>query len=245
MIPKIINYCWFGGKPLPQSVKHNIETWEKFCPEYQIVQWNEKNFDINKFNFSQQAYDRGKWAFVSDVARLEIVYENGGIYLDTDVELLQSLDDFLKFSCFLACEDEFSINTGLGFGAERHNSFLKENLDSYKNINFLDSNGNENLITCVEITTGILARRGFKATNQVQQIQNSVIFPTDFFCPQRYGSEKVNIQPNTVSWHHYDSTWTGVSKPGRFIVLKKMVRFYVDKVLGTGTYSKIKKFIKN
>ncbi|MBR4241618.1 MAG: hypothetical protein IKR97_05300, partial [Eubacterium sp.] len=104
MIPKKIHYCWFGGNPLPDSVLKCIESWKHFCPDYEIIQWNEENYDINKFQYAKEAHDAKKWAFVSDLARLDIVYNEGGIYLDTDVELIRSLDSLLDNKCFLAIE---------------------------------------------------------------------------------------------------------------------------------------------
>ena len=121
MIPKVIHYCWFGGNELPELAMKCIDSWKKFCPDYEIKQWNEKNYDLDSSRYIKEAYKNKKWAFVSDYARLDIIYNNGGIYLDTDVELIGKLDEFLDEKCFLAAEREEYVNTGLGFGAEKGN----------------------------------------------------------------------------------------------------------------------------
>ena len=124
-IPKTIHYCWFGGKPLPADVEKCIRTWKKMCPDYEIKRWDESNVPIEEFPFAKAAYDAKAWAFVSDFVRLKVIYEHGGIYLDTDVEVVKSLDPMLKYSCFLARQQSGEVNTGLGFGAEKGNSVIQ------------------------------------------------------------------------------------------------------------------------
>lgn len=125
MIPKIIHYCWFGGGELPQMQKKCIESWKKFCPDYEIKEWNESNYDVHKVPYISEAYDAGKMAFVSDYARLDIIYKHGGIYLDTDVEIIKSLEPLLEHTCFLGAERDGIVATGLGFGAERASLYSK------------------------------------------------------------------------------------------------------------------------
>ena len=129
MIPKVIHYCWFGRNPKPELVQNCIASWKKYCPDYEIVEWNEDNFDVNYCKFTEEAYKAKKWAFVSDVARLVAVYENGGIYLDTDVELKQSLDSLLQYDVWFVRENEVSIATGLGFGAVKQSALVKQLID--------------------------------------------------------------------------------------------------------------------
>lgn len=133
MIPKVIHYCWFGHNEKPELVKRCIESWKKYCPDYEIKEWNENNFDVNLCDYTKQAYYEGKWAFVSDVARLWIVYNEGGIYLDTDVELHNTLDELLNYSCWFACDDIRYINTGLGFGGEKNHQLVGSILKDYYN----------------------------------------------------------------------------------------------------------------
>ena len=129
MIPKVIHYCWFGRNEKSDLIKRCIESWQKYCPEYQIIEWNENNFDVNTCEYTREAYLARKWAFVSDYARLKIIFENGGIYLDTDVELKQGLDNCLNYDAWFAQDDIRYINTGLGFGACKGNLLLKKMLD--------------------------------------------------------------------------------------------------------------------
>ena len=136
MIPKIIHYCWFGGKPLPEMAEKCIASWRKYNPGYQIKRWDENNFDLECDFFPGEAYQVGRWAFVSDYARLKIIYENGGIYLDTDVEVIKSLDELLSFQCFLGAETDGYIATGLGFGAEKGSTVVGKMLDAYKGKHF-------------------------------------------------------------------------------------------------------------
>ena len=130
MIPKIIHYCWFGGNELPESVRKCIESWKKYCPDFVIKEWNESNYDVTKLPFMKDAYEAKKYAFVSDYARLDIIYQHGGIYLDTDVELIKPLDDrLLDTTCFMGMETPGTVATGLGFGAIKGHSFIKQNRD--------------------------------------------------------------------------------------------------------------------
>lgn len=245
MIPKVINYCWFGGGPLPGSVKLNIDSWKKFCPDYKIIQWNEKNFDVNKYCFAREAYEKKKWAFVSDVARLDIIYKHGGIYLDTDVELIKSLDPVLNAQSYFACEDRFSVNTGLGFGSVKKNEFILSNLKEYKNKHFINSDGSLNKILCVDVTTHLLSLMGFKANESKQIINGMVIYPSSYFCPIQLGHRNNKVSSNTISIHHYSASWKEASDnikgSDRMIILKKYIKHYVDYICGYGTYNKFKK----
>lgn len=243
MIPKVIHYCWFGKQPLPKSVKANIDSWKKNCPDYTIVQWNEDNFDVDKYSFTREAYNNRQWAFVSDVARLDIIYNHGGIYLDTDVELLKSLDSVLDTQAYFACEDRFSVNTGLGFGAVKHNQFVLSNLQEYQNKHFVNLDGTLDKVICVDITSHLLFKMGFKANGKKQKIDGLIIYPKSYFCPIRFGSQRERIEDNTISIHHYDATWKETTKKENETIsfIKKYVKYYIDSLLGYGTYNRIKK----
>ncbi len=133
MIPKVIHYCWFGGGEKSRLMKKCIKSWKKYCPDYEIIEWNEDNFDVNGIEFTKGAYNAKKWAFVTDYARLDIIYKHGGIYLDTDVELLKPLDELLKYKGFFGFEEMGMVNTGVGFGAEKGNLLVKQMRDDYNN----------------------------------------------------------------------------------------------------------------
>lgn len=207
MIDKKIHYCWFGGKELPKEAKKCIKSWQTNCPEYEIVEWNEKNYDVNKNAYTKYCYENKLWAFLTDYVRLDVIYEFGGIYLDTDVELIKSLDDLLKNKCFMGMEQPGKVATGLGFGAVKKHKFIKENKEYYENSNFLDVNGKWIKKTCVEITTNLLKKQGLKKENNIQLINNVKIYPTDYFCPIKLGTNKINITSNTFSIHHYSASW--------------------------------------
>lgn len=137
MIPKKIHYCWFGGNPKPEIIEKCISSWRKHCPDWEIIEWNEQNYDVGKFAYMSEAYDAKQWAFVSDVARLDIIYNHGGIYLDTDVELLSPINFWLQYSAFFFWETELNINSGMGFGARKNHPAVKAMLECYHDRHFV------------------------------------------------------------------------------------------------------------
>jgi mannosyltransferase OCH1-like enzyme len=228
MIPKVIHYCWFGGNPLPETAIKCIESWKKFCPDYEIKQWSEENYDINKIQYVKEAYQEKKYAFVTDVARLDIIYHEGGIYLDTDVEIIKSLDQLLDNSLYLGMETTGRVNTGLGFGAEPKHKFVKDNLNLYADIPFVSN------ITCVTYTTNMLKRYGLRNRNELQQLGTILVLPTEYLCPLILETNRLKITENTYSIHHYDMSWK--DKKDRLIRFKIMLRRW----LGDFLYDKMK-----
>ncbi len=210
MIPKIINYCWFGNNELPESVLKCIESWKKYCPDYEIIQWNENNYDYKKQAYTLEAYEAEKWAFVSDFARLDIVYNNGGIYLDTDVELVKNLDSLLENKCFLGIEQpSHYINTGIGFGAEKGNEAVKEMLDEYAGAHFKLANGiYDTTIPCPAKNTKPFYKYGFNLEiDKPVNLGGAMVYPPEYFCPFERKINELNVTENTYSIHHYDSSW--------------------------------------
>lgn len=193
---------------MPEVVEKCVASWKKYCPDYQIIRWDENNFDYTKYRFTKDAYNHKKWAFVSDVARLDIVFNYGGIYLDTDVELIKPLDFLLGESAFMAFEQDRTVNTGLGFGAEKGNFLIKENLEQYESLDFVNSDGTLNLITCPSFTTAVLEAKGLVRKNKMQQIDGLTVFPTEFFCPRLFSDGSAEIKPETVAIHHFAGSWT-------------------------------------
>lgn len=165
MIPKKIHYCWFGGNPLPEDVKRYIESWKKYCPDYDLIRWDESNYDVHKNAYVELAYQNKKWAFLTDYARLDIIYEHGGIYLDADVELIHSLDDLLQNSCYMGMEQVGTVATGLGFGAEPKHPFLRENMRPYEEQSFVQEDGTFKPPICVRVTTKLLKDQGLRDEN--------------------------------------------------------------------------------
>ncbi len=208
-IPKTIHYCWFGGKEKNEIIKKCIESWKKLCPDYKIVEWNETNFDVNINSYVKEAYESQKWAFVSDYARLWIIYNYGGIYLDTDVELLNKIDNLLEYDAFFSCENQKYVNTGLGFGAKKYNEIVKKIMDDYEYIHFFKKNGEFDLTPCPVRNTKII-KKYLDANNEFSKviIKNSIIIlPKEFFCPLDYETGKIHKTENTVAIHWYGESW--------------------------------------
>ena len=182
-IPKVIHYCWFGGTEMPAAYKKYMESWKRYCPDYEIKLWNEQNFDFSGNLYARQAYEQKKWAFVSDYARLKIIYEFGGIYLDTDVEILRPLDDLLELKGFLGFQDNKEIATGLGFGAEKGNPVIKAMLADYADAAFILPDGTYDTTPCPERNTEALIPLGFRADGCMQTVDGVTLFPADYFCP--------------------------------------------------------------
>ena len=207
MIPKIIHYCWFGHNKLPSDTRRFIETWKKYCPDYEIKEWNESNFNIDCCKFARQAYDNKAWAFVSDYARLKIVYDNGGIYLDTDVELLKNLDILLNKS-FFACvsQIEYLCNTGLGYGAEAGNPVVRKMMEVYESMEFDPARRNE--IACPNINDAVIKSLGYKLSDDVVDVNGMTILPPRYMDPLATGDSKTLLCDDTISIHHYSASWT-------------------------------------
>lgn len=206
-IPKIIHYCWFGGNPLSNDVLKCIESWKKYCPDYEIKEWNESNFDIARFDYMKEAYEAKKWAFVTDIARLIVVYENGGIYMDTDVELIKPLDDLLEYAGYMGYEGN-NIATGLGFAAEKGNAFIKKMLDDYEGIHFIKEDGSMDSTPCPERNTIVLKEMGLRCDGSYQIIDGVHFFPEEYLCPIDWQTREMNnMTENTISIHHYTASW--------------------------------------
>lgn len=207
MIPKKIHYCWFGGLPLPELAVKCIESWKKYCPDYEIIQWDETNVDLSSVVYMREAYEAKAWGFVPDVARLQIIYEHGGVYLDTDVELCKSLDELLSNRAFMGFEDKKHVALGLGFGAEPGNKLIGMFLEEYKAMHFVNDDGSLNRKSSPLIQTDLLKRIGLKQNGTLQIIDSTVIYPTQYFCPLSYETGKLRITEDTYSIHHYVGSW--------------------------------------
>lgn len=209
-IPKIIHYCWFGGNAKPQLATKCVESWKKYCPGYEIVEWNESNIDLNACPvYVQKAYAMKKWAFITDYIRLKVVYENGGIYLDTDVELLKPLDHLLHHRAYFGCEGTEYVNTGLGFGAEAGHPFLRKNMAVYEEMDPVNEEGAFVSSPCPHYTTAVLKEMGvvFPIEQAVEASDGVVIYPNHVFNPYNWKTEKLHVTKETVSIHHYSGSW--------------------------------------
>lgn len=213
MIPKVIHYCWFGKKPLPPMAIKCINSWKKFLPDFEIKEWNEKNFNISIIPYTAEAYKKKKYAFVSDYARFWILYNYGGIYFDTDVEIIQSLEPIITKGAFLGCENapeqessETFVNPGLGMASPPKLQIFKDILDSYQADRFT-KNGSLNLTTIVTRTTNILKKHGLHNSSNIQQIECLNIYPTEYFCPINYVTKEKKVTSNTYTIHHFAASW--------------------------------------
>ena len=244
MIPKIIHYCWFGGSPKPKLAEKCMASWKKYCPDYEIIEWNEGNYDISTAPvYVRQAYAAKKWAFVTDFVRLDVVYNHGGIYLDTDVELLKNIDFLLYNSAYFGFEDEKQIATGLGFGAEKNNEILQELMDDYKDIPFIKANGDFDLTPCPKRNTKIFLKHGLRLDDSEQLLDGKIrILPTTFLCPINDSMGTKTITGETVSIHHFAASWETKTR----IIRKYLVRFMrpalpvFEKLLGKELLEKLK-----
>lgn len=228
-IPKVIHYCWFGRGELPKLAKKCIKSWKKYCPDYEIICHTEDNFDVGENKYAKEAYEAGKWAFVSDYARLKIIYEQGGIYLDTDVELIKPLDDLLNGG-FMGFDDNGIIATGLGFAAEKENPLVAAFLKDYDDISFYNPDGSFDLTPCPDRNTKAAQRLGMDLENKAQEFMGIRFLPEDYLCPMKYDTGKKIITKNTYSIHHFSASWT-TAKAKRTTFLKR--------VLGVKLYKKL------
>lgn len=207
-IPKIIHYCWFGPAPLPRSVERCLASWKKHCPDYRLCRWDESNLDITENRYARQAYEAGKWAFVSDYFRLKIIYEQGGVYLDTDVELRQTLNRLTeRYDGFFGYENETDIATGLGFGAIPKNRFVKALLEDYADLDFLLPDGRLDETPCPRRNTETLRRLGLTPAVKNQVMENVIFLDPAVLCPINFLTGKKHITRDTLAIHHYDASW--------------------------------------
>ncbi len=227
MIPKKIHYCWFGGNPLPELAVKCIESWKKYCPDYEIIEWNESNYDISSAPlYVRQAYEAKKWGFVPDYIRLDLIYKYGGIYLDTDVEIIKPFDSLLELKGFAGFENKKNIALGLGFAAEKSNEIIRVLRDSYTEKQFLKEDGSLDLTPSPVLNTATLLELGLIQNGATQSIDDFSFFGQDYFCPKDYITGKINITANTFSIHHYDGSWLDEE-----LVYIRSVRLKLAKIL--------------
>lgn len=218
MIPKIIHYCWFGRNPLPELAQKCIASWKKYLPDYEIKEWNEDNFDVNIIPYTAEAYAMKKYAFVSDYARFWILHKYGGIYFDTDVEVIRPIDDIIARGNFMGFETDpnpakgdasnASVNPGLGLGVAPGLGVIKKMLDYYENKHFICEANMRNQITVVHICTKVLMGNGLQNVEGIQKVDDDIyIYPAEYFCPINVTTGRIHVEKNTRTIHHYAGTW--------------------------------------
>lgn len=204
-IPKIIHYCWFGKAEIPQADKQNIEAWKEKFPEYEIREWNEDNFNVMGCKFSSQAYEKGKYAFVSDYARAKILYEYGGIYLDTDVEVLTDFPETVEDG-YMGFERRKFIGTAM-IATTPKNAVIEQLLEHYEKNDFVLENGSMDTIANVEILTDIMVEKGLILGGEEQSCAGFHIFPREVFYPKKLNEKEFRITKDTCAIHHCNNSW--------------------------------------
>ncbi len=223
MIPKIIHYCWFGGKPLPKSAIKYINSWGKKFPDYEIKEWNESNYDVNMVPYTAEAYASKKYAFVSDFARFWVLYKYGGIYFDTDVEVIRSMDDIIAKGSYMGMETEFAINPGLGLAVEPGHLIYKWYLEYFADKHFTPQQP-----SMIPILTAKLEELGWEKKMDIQTVEGITIYPPDYFCPQSMIGAPIVLTDNTRSIHHFDATWQPACKRMGIKIkqfIKRLIKF--------------------
>lgn len=235
---KTIHYCWFGRNKKSELIVRCMDTWRKYCPEWRIVEWNEDNFDVSINNYVRNAYERKMWAFVSDYCRFYALYHHGGIYLDTDVELIASLDN-LPVS-FVGFENADYVNSGLIRGAEKGDNICKSMLESYDADDFVLDNGDMNLRSVCERETSLLKQIGLVCNDQYQELPGITVFPHQKFCPLNYATGELEISPEAVSIHHFAASWTPVSQKIKAQVFRRLSR-----IIGESRAARLRKGLRD
>lgn len=230
MIPKKIHYCWFGGNPLPEDARKCIASWKKYLPDYEIKEWNETNFDIDSNLYVRQAYEARKFAFVTDYVRLYALATEGGVYMDTDVEVLKSYDPFLHHVAFSGFESSNYVGTAV-MASEPEGRWIMDLLKEYENREFVRANGKYNTTTNVEHVTAYLMKKGLKLNNLYQEVASMVaIYPSDYFCPKDHGTGLIKLTENSVCIHHFACSWISNYQKLRHKLKFILVKFVSPKV---------------
>lgn len=232
MIPKIIHYCWFGKKTKSPEIIECISSWKKFFKGWEIIEWNEDNFDLSKYTYALDAYKCKKWAFVSDVVRLDVLEKYGGIYLDVDVEFIRTLPcNYLNYEGILGFEHTHTIAPGLIFGIEKGSPFVSNILSSYNDERFTINNDGIYKTINTRITD-YLIERGLILDNKFQVIDGIAIFPSEYFCGYDTDIREPDITKNTICWHHYLGSWSNIS-------FKQKAQNKLKRIIGAQLYKKL------
>ncbi len=222
MIPKVIHYCWFGGKDIPEQNRIWMDSWRKYCPDYEIVEWNESNYDIKKNKYMYDAYQAKKWGFVPDYARLDIIYQYGGIYLDTDVEVIRNLDELLYQDAFAGVEGSKNINFGLGFGAVPQFPLIKKLMTEYSNQSFYSSDGTINLTAAPTLQNPFFRKLGYINNGEYQKLDKLSVYPEKMLSGKCSYTGKISPTKDTFLIHHYDGSWVDEGRKRRVEKIREL-----------------------
>ncbi|MDQ0243677.1 mannosyltransferase OCH1-like enzyme [Bacillus fengqiuensis] len=233
MIPKKIHYCWFGKGEMPQLAQKCIKSWEKYLPDYELILWNEDTFDVNSHPFTKSAYEKKKYAFVTDYVRLYALYNHGGIYMDTDVEVIKNLDNLLSNRAFSGFESNDTVPTGIMASIKKH-KIIGILLDYY------NENNDFNLTPNTQIISSIFESMGLNRNGSYQILENDFhLYPRDYFCPIGFDNEKKHFTENTYTIHHFAGSWLPFTSKIRIAVKSRFIKWF-----GINAFNYIKKIIK-
>ena len=245
MIPRTIHYCWFGGKPLTPLARKCIDSWRRFLPTFEIRQWDEDSFDVNAHPYTRDAYRAGKYAFVSDYARFKILYGQGGLYFDTDVEVIRPMDDILEKGPFMGFEldgadGRMAVNPGLGLAAEPGMELFREILEQYDSMSFFAPDGTMDAYTMIPMVTELLARKGLTGNAGIEEVAGIRVYPASWFNPYDDATGQLKKTADTRTIHWYAKSWCPPEAKSR-VFLKRMIR----RILGTERVSALGNKLKN
>lgn len=235
MIPKKIHYCWFGRGEKSKLAQKCIASWKKYCPDYEIIEWNEDTFALDYNGYTRYCYDNKKWAFLSDFARLVVVAEHGGIYFDTDVELLKSPDELLQYGAFYGFENASNINTGEGFGAEAGHPTVVAMKQMYENMK-PETDDSYPIITCPALNTQALLPFGLKLDGSRQNIAGAEILPIEYLNPYDDPTGHLNKTKNTISVHWYSKSWMS-----KGTILRSKLTKPLHRIFGVDAFKRFRK----
>lgn len=239
MIPKKVHYCWFGNNQKSKLIKKCIASWRKYLPDWEIIEWNENNYDVYKNEYISAAYTDQKWAFVVDFARFDILNQQGGVFLDADVELLKTIpQELLEHEAFTGFETGRTVAPGLIFASVAGHPMLTEIIEVYGTKKY-GQKINGKTETIVDIVTEILDKNGLKKNNELQNINGIIVYPQEYFCCFNHETQNFDIKEETISIHHYAASWSPWYRRAYFKTIK-----VAAKVLGKERYLRIKRKIK-
>lgn len=207
LIPKKIHYIWFGGGEIPQNLQKCIESWKKYCSDYEIIRWDESNYDLGRCRYMEQAYEHKKYSFASDYAKIDILYCHGGIYMDTDVEVIRNLDGLLYQEAFTSVEKWQVVNFGGCSGAVRGHLSLEAFLEAWERRAFIRKDGTPDQISSGYVDTRVALDHGFRMSGQNQTVNGMNIYTYDYFHPYDYMSGKTEMTDDTYAIHHFNGGW--------------------------------------
>ena len=230
MIPKTIYYCWFGGSEKPEKAKKCIDSWKKFCPDYEIREWNDDNFPLDDCpQYVRDARAARKYAFVTDYVRLKVLFDQGGFYMDTDVELLRSLNDFRGDRAVIGFENDNFVNSGQMLASEAGHPILKEMMERYTGVDFYRPDGSMFLLGCPHVNTEVLENHGLMKNGREQMVADVHVYPADWFNPLDSTTGLLNKTDNTVSIHWYSMSWISPAKRLRVKILRRIRRLFAKR----------------